>query len=209
MTSLLRYTTLSWCIVVGFACRGEKGSFTGEDPFDYSTRMFVADEDSSGTFVCFTANDTTLLPETRVTIVFTGHPQHSAVGRIRSRAKLPCIPGPPMPPMDSMQFIAEMPRDTSDRIGIPVVLLGRVAKPVQRGDTVTIAIESGQPPIRFRVCAGTEGLHATAWAGVPLASPRRWHAYYYLGYDVDPTCSEAEYRPDGTASSGGEMTESR
>ena len=200
-------TSMRWAvglaaILLVFACRGEHGSFTGDAPFDYGTRMFVADEDSSGTYVCFTAKDSTLLPDTRVTIVFTGFPQHSAVGRIKSRGKLPCIPGPPMPPMDSTQYIAEMPRDTSDRLGIPVVLLGTVAKPVMRGDTVTIEIEPGQPPVRFRFCASTEGLHATAWAGVPLASKRRWHAYYYLGYDVDPPCSEAEYAPDSTSIGG-------
>jgi hypothetical protein len=202
MRSLVRHVIPPLCVVLGLACKAEKGSFTGDEPFDYSARMFIADEDSSGTFVCFTAADTTLLPDTRVTIVFTGHPQHSAIGRIRSREKLPCIPGPPMPPPDSIQYVAEMPRDTSDRIGIPVVLLGSVAKPVQRGDTVTVEIEPGQPPIRFRFCASTEGLHATAWAGTPLASSRRWHAYYYLGYDVDPTCTEAEYAPDGTGPAG-------
>jgi hypothetical protein len=202
MRSFVRHVIPPLCVVLGFACKAEKGSFTGDEPFDYSARMFIADEDSSGTFVCFTAADTTLLPDTRVTIVFTGHPQHSAIGRIRSREKLPCIPGPPMPPPDSIQYVAEMPRDTSDRIGIPVVLLGSVAKPVQRGDTVTVEIEPGQPPIRFRFCASTEGLHATAWAGTPLASSRRWHAYYYLGYDVDPTCTEAEYAPDGTGPAG-------
>jgi hypothetical protein len=202
MRSFVRHVTPPLCVVLGFACKAEKGSFTGDEPFDYSARMFIADEDSSGTFVCFTATDTTLLPDTRVTIVFTGHPQHSAIGRIRSREKLPCIPGPPMPPPDSIQYVAEMPRDTSDRIGIPVVLLGSVAKPVQRGDTVTVEIEPAQPPIRFRFCASTEGLHATAWAGTPLASSRRWHAYYYLGYDVDPTCTEAEYAPDSTGPAG-------
>lgn len=202
MRSLLRDVVLALSIVPGLSCKGEKGSFTGDEPFDYSARMFVADEDSSGTFVCFTAKDTTLLPETRVTIVFTGHPQHSAIGRIRSREKLPCIPGPAMPPPDSIQYVAEMPRDTSDRLGIPIVLLGSVAKPVQRGDTVTIEIESGQPPIRFRHCASTEGLHATAWAGTPVTSSRRWHAYYYLGYDVDPTCIESEYTPDSTEPPG-------
>ena len=193
-------------IVLCLACRGDSrvsGSFEKGDPFDYRAQMFVADEDSSGTYVCFSAKDTTLLAGTRATIVFTGFPQHSAVGRIRSRGKLPCIPGPPMPPMDSMQYVVDMPRDTSDRIGIPVVVLGPIAAPEQRGDTVTIAIEPEQPPIRFRTCASTEGLHATAWAGPPLASPRRWHAYYYLGYDVDPDCNESEYTPDSSGVSGG------
>src|SRR5688572_4398444 len=206
MRALLRYVIAPFCIGLSLACRGEKGSFIGEAPFDYRTRMFVADEDSSGTFVCFAAPDTTILPETKVTIVFTGHPQHSAIGRIRSREKSPCIPGPPMPSMDSMAYVAEMPRDTSDRIGIPVVVLGSVPKPKQIADTVTIALEPGQPPIRFRFCASTEGLHATAWAGVPLASPRRWHAYYYLGYDVDPSCQESEYEPDSTGVTGSGKT---
>lgn len=205
MSSLPRCSILVSVIVVSLACRGDSrvsGSFTEGGPFDYSARMFVADEDSSGRFVCFTATDTTLLPGTRATIVFTGVPQRSVVGRITARGKLPCIPGPPMPPMDSMQYVVEMPRDTSDR-ALPVVLLGSIPEPVQRGDTVTIAIEPGQPPTRFRVCASSEGLHATAWAGVPLASKRRWHAYYYLGYDIDPSCSDAEAEPDSNATSGG------
>lgn len=196
MRALLRHLIPPICLGLSLACRGEKGSFIGDAPFDYRTRMFVADEDSSGTFVCFASNDTTLLPETKVTIVFTGHPQRSATGRVRSRERSPCIPGPPMPSMDSMAYVAEMPRDTSDRIGVPIVVLGPAPKPKQLGDTVTIALEPGQPPIRFRFCASTEGLHATAWAGVPLESSRRWHAYYYLGYDVDPSCRESEYEPD-------------
>ena len=107
-----------------------------------------------------------------------------------------------MPPPDSIQYVADMPRDTSDRRGVPIVLLGSVAKPVQRGDTVTIEIEPGQPPIRFRYCASTEGLHATAWAGTPVKSPRRWHAYYFLAYSVDPTCMPADYAPDSAGPPG-------
>lgn len=204
--SLVRGAIWTASIFSLVACRGDSravGSFTQTGPFDYRARMFVADEDSSGTFVCFTAQDTTLLPGTRVTIVFTGFPQHSAVGSIRSRERLPCIPGPPMPPMDSVQYVADMPRDTWDRKGIPVVVLGSVPKPKQRGDTVTIAIEPGRPPIRFQYCASTEGLHATAWEGVPFVSRRRWHAYYYLGYDVEPTCKEVEYTPGSSEVSGG------
>jgi hypothetical protein len=200
MKSARRYSFLAAFIILAVGCRGEQGSFTDDSPFDYNARMFAADEDSSGTFVCFAAKDTTLLPGTRATIVFTGFPQHSAIGHVTRRGKLPCIPGPPMPPMDSMQYIAEMPRDTADRLGVPVVLLGRVAKPVQHGDTVTIEVEPGQPPIRFHVCASSEGLWATAWAGAPLASTRRWHSYYYLGYDIDPNCEEKEYIPADSAS---------
>ena len=184
------------CILLALACKGDSNNV----PFDYSARMFVADEDSSGLFLCF-ATDSALAPGTPVTVVFTGIPQHFAAGRLAARKRLPCIPPSRTPPIDSMQYVVEIPRDTLDRRGVPIVILGGVPTPEQRGDTVTIAIDRGRPPVRFGVCAGTEGLHATAWAGAPLLSPRVWHAYYYLGYDVDPTCSEAEYT-DSTGKSG-------
>lgn len=44
----------------------------------------------------------------------------------------------------------------------------------------------------FAQCTSAEGVHVTAWAGEPLTGRRIWYAYHYLGYDVEPTCSEAE-----------------
>ena len=38
-------------------------------------------------------------------------------------------------------------------------------------------------------CTSREGLHLTAWAGAPRRSGRLFHAYVYLGYDVEPTCA--------------------
>ena len=204
--------TLSLLFV--FACKGDSRSngdtasaanvtFTNDGPFDYDARVFVADEDSSGLFLCFAAKETALAPEMPVTVVFAGFPQHSTVGRLSTRRRMPCFPPSPMPPLDSMQYVVQIPRDTLDRIGIPIVVLGPVSSPKQVGDTVTLALERGQRPIRFRVCAGTEGLNASAWAGIPLASPMKWHGYYYLGYDVDPSCKEGEYAPDSSVKNGG------
>jgi hypothetical protein len=42
----------------------------------------------------------------------------------------------------------------------------------------------------FRSCTSTEGLHLTVWDSAPS---RKWHRYYYLGYDVEPNCTEKEY----------------
>ena len=46
----------------------------------------------------------------------------------------------------------------------------------------------------FRSCASAEGLHLTVWSEAPLGR-RRFHAYHDLGYDVDPSCTEADVRP--------------
>ena len=30
------------------------------------------------------------------------------------------------------------------------------------------------------------------WEGVPLKSRRLWHEYYYLGFDVEPSCDDGD-----------------
>jgi len=47
--------------------------------------------------------------------------------------------------------------------------------------------------LSFRVCTSSEGMHMTAWLGKPLAGKRVWHAYHYLGYDVEPNCMPKDY----------------
>jgi hypothetical protein len=45
----------------------------------------------------------------------------------------------------------------------------------------------------FRVCNSTEGLHFSVWTGAPGAGTRRWHRYWYVGYDMVPTCTDADF----------------
>jgi hypothetical protein len=44
----------------------------------------------------------------------------------------------------------------------------------------------------FRECTSSEGIHLTVWTGRLLNGQRRWHYYYYLGYDVEPSCKAKE-----------------
>jgi hypothetical protein len=164
---------------------------------DGSPRMFVADQDSSGTRLCFEAADSTLPAGAPVTVVHATFPQYSAVGRLGDRSKSPCFP-PPRASPDSIEYSVDAPGDTVGRRGVPIIILGRVAPAQIRGDTVILAVEPGRISWRFRTCASAEGVHATAWSGVPLAAPRRWHAYYYLGYDVEQDCTPPDYAPDST-----------
>lgn len=55
---------------------------------------------------------------------------------------------------------------------------------------------------RFRICTSLEGLHLTVWSGAPPTARRRWHRYYHLGYDVEPSCEDPDGKPaDSTAAS--------
>jgi hypothetical protein len=48
-------------------------------------------------------------------------------------------------------------------------------------------------PESYRACTSLEGVHLTVWAGEPLRGERLWHHYHYLGYDVEPTCVDADF----------------
>jgi hypothetical protein len=198
------------CIAISTACgrepRTDEVSAAAEAVTvigpDGRPRIFAADQDSSGTRLCFGSADTTLPFGTPVTVVHAAFPQFSTEGRLGRRSKGPCFP-PPQGSVDSMEYMVDAPGDTIGRLGLPIVLLGKLPPAEMRGDTVTLVVEPGQTPWRFRTCASLEGIHATAWSGLPLSSPRRWHVYYYLGYDVEPDCAPADYEPDSAAARQG------
>ena len=44
----------------------------------------------------------------------------------------------------------------------------------------------------FRVCNSAENVHFMAWTGSPGQGRPRWHGYYYVGYDMDPSCTDQD-----------------
>jgi hypothetical protein len=82
-------------------------------------------------------------------------------------------------------------RDQMPAVGIGII--GRqVAFDV--GDVVQAELDGEEPPETFRVCASSEGAHLTIWSGAPLVGQRRWHAYYYAGYDTEADCTPGDFR---------------
>jgi hypothetical protein len=47
-------------------------------------------------------------------------------------------------------------------------------------------------PDYFSSCTGGEGVTLLVWNGLPHQGTLEWHRYYYLGYDVETTCAEAD-----------------
>ena len=204
---LLRQLSIAMaCMTIGAACGGERRTeeisaeakaLTVFGP-DGQPRMFAGDQDSSGTRLCFESADTTLPYGAPVTVIHAAaFPQFAIAGTLGRRSRRPCFPGPPGS-VDSIRYAVEAPGDTLGWSGVPIIVLGKVAVAQMRGDTVLLAVEPGKLSWRFRTCASGEGIHATAWSGTPLLSPRRWHVYYYLGYDIEPDCTPADYKPDST-----------
>ena len=72
------------------------------------------------------------------------------------------------------------------------ILVGR-GELVVRDGLLQVAMDDNTSVGTFRACTSLEGLHLTLWEGTPLRSRRMWHSYFALGYDVEPTCSDADY----------------
>ena len=65
-----------------------------------------------------------------------------------------------------------------------------VTGPKESAIDIGIAMLGPREQISAKMCASTEGLHLTAWAD----GRRVWHTYFYLGYDVDPDCTDEEWK---------------
>ena len=127
---------------------------------------------------------------TRLTVVGTDHPQwvwratiakHLADSDVMAKHD---VPGP-------FYEIAAEP-SSKPLPNFAVVIIGR-PNLKRVGDAITLRLGNPAISVSVRSCASSEGLHLTLWAGTPLKSPRLWHMYYYLGYDVEPTCKLADY----------------
>lgn len=80
--------------------------------------------------------------------------------------------------------------------GLSVAVLGRPGALVVAGE-VRLDLGTGRLEARVRSCTSSEGLHLTVWSSAPLKSKRLWHAYWYLGVDVEPDCTPGDYREGG------------
>ena len=81
--------------------------------------------------------------------------------------------------------------------GLSVAVLGRPGALVVAGE-VRLDLGNGRLEARVRSCTSSEGLHLTLWSGAPLKSTRLWHAYWYLGMEVEPDCQPGDYEEDGS-----------
>jgi hypothetical protein len=75
----------------------------------------------------------------------------------------------------------------------PAIAVVNPIQPLRVSGDVMVGDLSGDHQLDyFRQCTSTEGVHLTVWAGKPLTGKRLWHQYFYLGYDVEPNCTDQD-----------------
>jgi hypothetical protein len=162
-------------------------------PFDYRTDLGIAVEKNDG--ACLSIRSTVLSAGQRIQIVTTSKPQSAGEANIvATRDKACTAAGPNVPGLSHFEFKLV---PASLEKGAPAIAVAHSSRPLAIVDgSVTGDLDGDGQPESFRSCTSSEGVHLTVWTGKPLEGRRRWHDYYYLGYDVDPSCTDADTEPD-------------
>jgi hypothetical protein len=97
-------------------------------------------------------------------------------------------------PGDTAYAVTAVAAEGAPEPGLPMVVLLDARWLFHRtGEGWHIDNHRGDPDLVARACTSSEGIHLTFWAGQPLAGRLVWHRYFYLGYDVESSCTNADY----------------
>lgn len=168
-------------------CAGCAASEQPAPAFDWDRQLGVVAVTEGAP--CLRIANRDLQPGTSLLLVSTDTPQRTRQTQVGAQAT--SCPGES--PAPDLAFY-RLPIAAEDAAGeLWVAVIDRVAGNPAADGAVQVDVDLDGTPEQFRGCTSGEGVHLTAWSGAPLASPRRWEYYHYLGYDVEPSCVEADY----------------
>jgi hypothetical protein len=162
----------------------------GELPerFDYPSQVGVA-EVNVAAYGCLTiANDTLQVGEI-ITLINPADPLKIIETRIRKKLSFNCSRNAEFPPGASFYSF----RIGTEPMAPSIAVIRFNGEAMVAKDTLRADLNGDGIPESFRSCTSNEGIHLSVWSGEPLRSLRVWHTYYYLGYDVTPSCTSQEY----------------
>ena len=161
--------------------------------FDFTRDIGLFAANRDGKF-CLSITNKALKPGQEITLIWTaveGEPSKPEIRRARITAKLAA-------PCDEVN---RSENDSTYRLAAGQLEKGKVyfALVGRQDDLRIVGKHVGgrvgtARDVSFRSCTSMEGLHFTLWSGAPPREKRLWHGYYYLGYDVEPTCREREFQ---------------
>lgn len=172
------------------------GQLRAKDRFDFSTDIGVAALQEDGS-VCLSIKKANIPPGATVVIVspfvLKGDPENTImIGKVISRAHGPCNIPEAAERGDSSYTVEVAKGNMINDQPYFAILASPRSLSIKDGE-VTGDLDGDGVLEHFRECTSSEGVHLTIWTGTPLKGVRRWHRYFYIGYDVEPTCTEADY----------------
>ena len=118
-------------------------------------------------------------------LLFLFSPPRVVDGWIRGRSTEPCNQSVGL---EAQSYLLGLRHSISEAEEVGVAVYDLSARVEYLDGEFIVRTQGASAPLQFRQCASQEGLHLTAWRG----SRRTWHEYWYLGFDLEPNCSEEE-----------------
>ncbi len=163
-------------------------------PFRYAAELGIAIEKAGHS--CLYVTNAGLLPGHRVQFVSASSPQTSGEMEILGKADEACTDANNQTLSGVHRYGFKVVRGELKRSMPAFAILNSSLPLTATEDGVAADLEGDGGREFFRTCTSAEGVHFTVWTGKPLLGSRKWHSYYYLGYDVTANCSESETKPD-------------
>jgi hypothetical protein len=160
------------------------------DRFDYESQVGVAERFEDN--FCLTIRNGSLVEGSRVHIVIADKPQSLAEAAVLKKLPNSCSINPEADAKDSF-YSLKIIRGKVESGAVALAVINHGEKFVSGGRIVSADLNRDGRREYFRTCTSNEGLHLTVWSGRPLAGKRRWHRYFYLSYDVVPSCKKRDY----------------
>jgi hypothetical protein len=161
--------------------------------FSYETVLGVAVEKADRT--CLDIRNGNLAAGLRIQLVTSSMPQTTAEAEITRKVDAGCtVTDQSDPGLHHYEF--RLLRGSLPKAAPAFALASFMGTLTVTDAGVTGDLDGDGQPESFRSCTSSEGVHLTVWSGAPLEGRRMWHHYYYLGYDVDASCTDGDTKPD-------------
>lgn len=155
--------------------------------FNYLLNVGTASTKLKGRSTLIISNNS-LQPGTHFVLVFPDKPQKISEAIILRKTKLP-----PMAEPEQFAYTINPVSSIPEDAALAIAILASKSKFVINQGRVYANLEGNGFKETFRMAYSTEGAHLTVWNGPPLTGKRKWHDYFYLGYDTEPNCTSKDY----------------
>jgi hypothetical protein len=155
--------------------------------FQFNSKLGVVHVDDSGR-VCLAIQNANLKPGDQLSLVDASKPQKVATALMEASQFHSARCSEALDDPGNSFYLLKLAdrRIKPETLNAAIAVIGSGVR-LQKG-VASIDLDRDGQAEYFRSCTSNEALHLTVWTGKPLVGRRRWHSYYYLGYDTVPTC---------------------
>jgi hypothetical protein len=142
----------------------------------------------TATHICFSIQNSSLRPKSLVTLVSPSNPQSIAQAEVIKSTANTCPGVHNVMPGRSNYDLRLLSGKVEENLPL-IAVVGGSSQFTSTASPVKANLQAYSQPVFFRSCTSADGVHLTAWRGTPLKGTRIWHQYYYLGQDLEATCT--------------------